>query len=150
MKPQLTILVVDDISRNRTLLIQQLKHIASSTQSHYIFAEAESGDDAVFKVLEKVTNEKTNYDLIFMDFNMPGSGQLLYGNGEESTIAIRAIEKEGQLSPSKIVTYTSTNPTQPFRGADIILSKPSTLTNLIAILRALKLLSDEHLSTPHK
>lgn len=140
----LSILVVDDAESNRISLISILTRILKmSLPGTFSITEAIHGDDAVSKVIQKIEIDKKNYQLIFMDFNMPAEEELKYKDGQEATLGIRAVEKAFHLQPNeigKIVTYTSSPRTAPFAGSDILLAKPCTRQNMEIVLENLSII----------
>lgn len=105
------ILVVDDVEDNRKLLgiyLQKTQH-----EVHY----AESGLEALRLV------EKTNFDIIFMDVQMP------HMDGHETTRLIRELERVQHREPTKILACTANAFNEDIQkslqaGCDMHLSKP--------------------------
>jgi CheY-like chemotaxis protein len=90
--------------------------------------EANNGQMAVDLVKDLLKTNHRSYDIIIMDFNMPVL------NGQEATHAIRILEnKMSSIKKSFIITW-STVKTQPYLGADAVLTKsipPEELYNLL-------------------
>ncbi|WP_413582797.1 ATP-binding protein [Bdellovibrio sp. HCB288] len=108
---RLRVLVVDDVDDNRNLLgIYLQKTIHNITY-------AESGSDAVTLV------EKNDFDVIFMDVQMPGM------DGHEATMRIREIEREQGRRAARIFACTANAFAEDIErslsaGCDMHLSKP--------------------------
>lgn len=105
------ILVVDDVDDNRNLF-----GIYLQKTTHQIFY-AENGRDAVDMA------EKENFDIIFMDVQMPGM------DGYEATAHIRAIEKKQGRTPARIFACTANAFSEDINrsmkaGCNLHLSKP--------------------------
>lgn len=109
----LSILITDDDAQNRIFIITMMQNMLNNAQIDQAF----SGDIALNMIQEKMAAGH-HYDVIFMDFKMPGL------NGEETTNAIRALEKNHpQLAKSLIFTWSSVKD-KPYAQADDWLPKP--------------------------
>ncbi len=120
---RLRILVVDDVDDNRNLLGIYLQ----KTIHHITYAE--SGSEAVALV------EKDNYDVIFMDVQMPGM------DGHEATMRIREIEREQGRRPARIFACTANAFAEDIErsmsaGCDLHLSKPIRKDTLIKAINS--------------
>jgi PAS domain S-box-containing protein len=109
--PRLSILVVDDVDDNRSLLGIYLQN--TTHQVSY----AGSGVEAVQKISD------ANYDLIFMDVQMPEM------DGYEATRRIRSIEASLGRAPTRIIACTANAFSEDVAksmqaGCDLHLSKP--------------------------
>ncbi len=115
-----TILIVDDAIYNRTTLIKLIKKQLPNVE----IDEAGDGKMSIDLVTHQIGKHQKNYDMIVMDFQMPGL------NGQLTTKAIRQIEQEAKLNDTSkafIVTWTSqpeyTN--KPYAGANTLMNKNS-------------------------
>lgn len=117
------ILVVDDVDDNRHLFgiyLQKTEHEISY---------AESGIDALRQV------EQENFDIIFMDVQMPGM------DGYETTRLIRELERVQNRQPAKILACTANAFTEDVEkslqaGCDMHLSKPIRKDTLIKAINS--------------
>lgn len=82
------VLVIDDSTINLKLMVEILKHFQAKIQTAINPKEA-------FTLMEK-----TNFDIIFIDQNMP------IMNGDKATIIIREMEKKKNIKPSIIYGLT--------------------------------------------
>ena len=89
----LSILITDDIAQNR----QWIADILYSIVPRAAIQEAENGTMAVQLVTDLIEVDGCSFDLIIMDFKMPGM------NGEKATESIRNIEKNAQISNNSII-----------------------------------------------
>ncbi|HWU41889.1 MAG TPA: response regulator, partial [Bdellovibrio sp.] len=118
---RLKILVVDDVDDNRNLFGIYLQK--SAHEIHY----ADSGIEALRMI------EALQYDIIFMDVQMPGM------DGYETTRLIRELERVQNRAPAKIFACTANAFKEDIEkslhaGCDMHLSKPvrkDTLINAI-------------------
>lgn len=122
--PSLKVLVVDDHSANRSLLIQQLEFLGQSVRSA---ADGREGLDCWLQ---------GGVDVVVTDCNMPVM------NGHEMARAIRRHEKNRGLPPCVIIGFTAN--AQPEERAKCIASgmndclfKPVSLSTLSSMLVAL-------------
>ena len=117
-------LIVDDDSSNRIVLKKMLEHIA-------LIDLASSGSEAV-DFFSKAINEKTKYDVIFLDIMMPEM------NGQEVLTQIRNLEKSNYIIPgegAKVIIITGLdNETAAFEshvlGCEAYLMKPFSRTQV--------------------
>jgi two-component system sensor histidine kinase EvgS len=111
------VLVVDDLSANRLVLVGQLELLG-----HEVVA-VESGERAL------QAWQHGGFDALITDCNMPGM------DGYELTRTLRAIEKQQQRSPSPVIGCTA-NAMEDERdrceeaGMDALLVKPVSLSQL--------------------
>jgi len=125
----LKILLVDDSSDNQLLIRSYLK----KTDHHLDVAD----NGAI--ALEKVQNSR--YDLILMDIQMPVM------DGYEATKAIRAWERDHDLSPTQIIALTALalkeEAAKIFQsGCNTHITKPVKKTTLLEVLQAYKVQVD--------
>lgn len=118
----INILITDDDENNRANLIYYLNHLLPNA----VIAEAADGEIAIRMVTTKINEESKNYDLIFMDYKMPGI------NGEETTNAIRRLEANLE-NPSIIITWSSAK-NFPYQQADDVMQKPARKQDVKNIL----------------
>jgi CheY-like chemotaxis protein/two-component sensor histidine kinase len=126
----LRILLVDDSEDNRTLINAYLKN------SNHIISEAVDGQMAVEMV------ENNEYDLIFMDMQMPVK------DGLTATIEIRAWESENNFNPVSIVALTAHVLKEEVEkcfsaGCSDYLSKPVSKKNLLYIIGKFAVVKNE-------
>lgn len=110
------ILIVDDMYTNRLRMGIVIRAMG------YTFQEAENGKIAIEKL------QKSNFDLILMDIEMPVM------NGLETTRHIRKFFS-GEKRETKIIAITAHNPEDFFNdykesGFDDLISKPLTKEKL--------------------
>ena len=119
------ILITDDDTHNRVFLMTILHQlIPTVTIDHAI-----NGKDAIELVTERIESSKQSYDLIFMDFKMPGL------NGEETTNAIRKLESQAyHLRKKSIIITWSSVKSAPYPNADDWMPKPPSKTEVESIL----------------
>ncbi len=86
--PSMRVLVVDDDAHSRNLIVRYLEHPSLTVES------VNDGADACTLL------EKTSFDLVFMDIEMPGMG------GLEAIGKIRAREKENGANPTPIIALS--------------------------------------------
>lgn len=115
----LKILIVDDIFTNRLLLSELIKTLGHES------CEAENGKEAVELI------NKTNFDLVLLDIEMPVM------NGIETCKYIRSLPAPG--SQIKVVALTAHNPGLFFEdytdvGFDELLTKPYSLEKIIDLI----------------
>ena len=118
----LRILLVDDAEDNRILILSHLKKYPFSVDT------AVNGEDALAKF------RAGKYDLILMDMQMPVL------DGYAATAAIRQLEKEGGLAPSKIISFTASVLKEDIEraaraGCDAHMSKPVKRTALLELIK---------------
>ncbi|HEX7675486.1 MAG TPA: ATP-binding protein [Bdellovibrio sp.] len=123
LNTRLKILVVDDVDDNRHLFGIYLQKTAHEIQY------AESGIDALRLI------EKTHFDIIFMDVQMPGM------DGYETTRLIRQMENVQGRAPSKILACTANAFTEDVQkslnaGCDLHLSKPVRKDTLLKAINS--------------
>jgi CheY-like chemotaxis protein len=120
--PSLNLLVVDDNSMVRKVLVMQLPKGS-------IISEASQGKEAVERFLEK------KFDIIFMDLRMPVM------DGIQATKEIRRIEKEKNLQRTWIVGI-SADAREEYQmnaiesGMDDFLTKPVSREKILDIIKA--------------
>ncbi len=120
---KLNILIVDDIFTNRLLLSELIKTLGHDS------AQAENGKEALDFF------EKTNFDLILMDIEMPVM------NGLETCQHIRRnFPEHKRLVP--IIALTAHNPSLFFddfsdAGFDELLTKPYSLDKIIELINTI-------------
>ena len=118
------VLVVDDIFTNRLLLAEVLRALELE------YDEVENGKEAIEAM------EKTSYDLVLMDIEMPVM------NGLETTRYIR--EKfPFPLNRTPVIALTAHNPQLFFEdfkdsGFDELLTKPYSVEKISSLLAGLK------------
>lgn len=109
----LSILITDDITENRAYIAQVIQSVLNNVQ----IQEAEDGETAVKMTEEKIAATGRSFDVIIMDYKMPGL------NGQQTTASIRQIENRAQaMQPSIIITWSSAL-NKPYQGADDWLPK---------------------------
>ena len=114
---QISVLIADDSTLIRRLLIQQL----AREPDFYVVGEAENGQDAVRLVLELRPN------IVLMDLNMP----IL--NGVQATEQIRS--RDPRILVLLLTSYEDLAPLGKMAGASDCLTKNCTPTQLLAALR---------------
>ena len=123
------ILIVDDDSTNRKLLLSMLEDNGECEV-------AENGKEAVERVRQRLEKKKKIYDVIFLDIKMPVM------NGHEALLEIRKLEEEHQIfigSGAKIVIVSALSDQQniisAFReGCEYYLVKPFQQTKLFQLM----------------
>lgn len=120
--PALHILVVDDNPANRILLAKQLAWLG---QHAYL---ASDGHEAL------ALWEKTNFDVIVTDCNMPGM------NGYQLTQTLREREREQHRAPAWIIGFTANAMHEVMErclqaGMNDCLFKPCSINNIATALR---------------
>jgi CheY-like chemotaxis protein len=111
---KITVLLVDDVTSNRNLMINTLQSLFPKQVQ---IDEANNGQMAIDLVAYSLKKSK-NYHLIIMDFDMP----LL--NGEKATYTIRLLESHTHQAKKSFIITWSTVKTEPYPGADVALAKP--------------------------
>jgi len=129
----ITILITDDIAQNRSYILQIISNMALNAQ----IQEAADGEIALKLVTAQIAKTGANFDLIIMDFKMPGI------NGQQTTTAIRQLEQAAKLNKqSYIITWSSAMST-PYVGADDWMPK---MVDKSDIMRVLHFVYHSHLS----
>lgn len=122
--PQPSILITDDDEYNQTQLIGLLKKKLPDAD----IVTAFDGQSALELIKQKIQATSHTFDLIFMDFQMPGI------NGEITTHMVRELEQAHALTrPSVIITWSSAK-TAAYPGADDWMPKPATMPELERVL----------------
>jgi len=122
------ILIVDDDSTNRKLLISMLEDNGECD-------EAENGQEAV-NLFKKRLDNKEHYDIVFLDIKMPVM------DGHETLLEIRKLEEHHQIllgQGSKIVMVSALSDQQniisAFReGCEYYLVKPFQQNKLFQLM----------------
>lgn len=127
----MNILLVEDEIVSQKILEKILSKYGSCTL-------ASKGDDALNYVIKNMS-QNNHYDLICLDIMMPKI------DGISVLSAIRDLEKQYQLSPSKIILITAMDEVNVVKdafnqGADAYVNKPIDLDKFIGILKKLGLL----------
>ncbi|KAL4491274.1 hypothetical protein ABPG72_021660 [Tetrahymena utriculariae] len=122
------LLIVDDTIFNIMALKTILKNV-----NNLVFDEAYNGQQAIEKVLQK-----KNYDLIFMDINMPVL------DGFEATQAITKLIEQRKIPFTTIIVVSAFNDESDRQrsfqsGAKAHIDKPVTLDNIYKAIRTVKL-----------
>lgn len=117
---EFSVLITDDDTSNRNYLAGLLQALLKDAT----IEEAEDGETAVILTLEKIKNTGKSYDLIFMDYKMPGL------NGQETTTAIRNMEDKASLEKKSVIITWSSAKNSPYSGADDWMPKPAGLAEL--------------------
>jgi CheY-like chemotaxis protein len=125
----LTILVTDDDENNRIFMSELVQSVIEQTS----LQTAQDGETAVKLVNEKIQRTGSSFDLIFMDYKMPGM------NGQETTLAIRQLEQATTGRKSIIITWSSAKDT-PYLQADDWLPKLANKQDMQALLTSVGLL----------
>lgn len=120
---KLKILIVDDIFTNRLLLTELIRTIGHESE------QAENGKEAIDLL------EKSNFDLILMDIEMPVM------NGLETTEYIRT-KFPSPKNVISIIALTAHNPNLFFEefgdaGFDELITKPYSLDKIIDVINNL-------------
>jgi len=118
----LRVLVAEDVETNQKIALEMIQMLGCEVDI------ADNGEEAIEKF------ENGNYDLIFMDCQMP------IMDGYEATRRIRELEREGKLSPVPIVALTAgINKEDKLRckdaGMNRYLTKPFSIPDITAVLR---------------
>ncbi|KAL4445517.1 hypothetical protein ABPG74_004591 [Tetrahymena malaccensis] len=122
------LLIVDDTIFNIMALKTILKNV-----NNLVFDEAYNGQQAIEKVLQK-----KNYDLIFMDINMPVL------DGFEATQAITRLIEQKKIPYTTIIIVSAFNDESDRQrsfqsGAKAHIDKPVTLDNIYKAIKTVKL-----------
>lgn len=97
----------------------------------------------VFNGLEgERLSESGNYDLLILDMKLPGAtGLEILKNAKEKKISSKIILSTGSLGVSKILKEGKIDPSDPdaatFRLADVLVSKPFDVVNLLQKIQSL-------------
>ncbi len=115
------ILIVDDILTNRLLLAEVLRKL------EFEFDQVGNGKEAIEAL------EKQDYDLVFMDIEMPVM------NGLETTVFIRE-KMPFPKNKTAIVALTAHNPQMFFDdfrdvGFDLLMTKPYSIEKILTIIK---------------
>lgn len=124
--PPLSILITDDDKRNRIILSDFLNILLTDK----VIVEAENGEMAIAVVKNKIQTSQQSFDLIFMDYKMPGI------DGEETTNQIREIEHNIDSTFKSIIITWSSAKHAPFPQADDWLVKPAAQHQIKSLLIA--------------
>jgi CheY-like chemotaxis protein len=121
------VLVVDDFSFNRLVIVEMLKSVSIEC------AEAESGPEAIALVIKRATELKP-IEVVLMDFEMPGM------NGPTASRTLLAMMQERGLQAPKIIAhtaYTSDEDILVCRGAGMVdfIPKPSSRALILSKIR---------------
>ncbi|EAS07821.2 response regulator receiver domain protein (macronuclear) [Tetrahymena thermophila SB210] len=122
------LLIVDDTIFNIMALKTILKNV-----NNLVFDEAYNGQQAIEKVLQK-----KNYDLIFMDINMPVL------DGFEATQSITRLIEQKKIPYTTIIIVSAFNDESDRQrsfqsGAKAHIDKPVTLDNIYKAIKTVKL-----------
>ncbi|OUS30291.1 hypothetical protein A9Q99_07415 [Gammaproteobacteria bacterium 45_16_T64] len=126
----LTLLVVDDNSTNRAVLGEQLEHWGAKVQL------AENGDQALALMQKRKSENKSPFDVAFLDYQMPEmDGSQLAEN----------IKKDSHLGKTRLVMMTSLTHRGDAKyfadlGFDAYFPKPATTSD---IFNALSVIVDD-------
>lgn len=125
MGNDIAVLITDDDTSNRVFLMTMLHQLIPNL----IIEHAINGKEAIQAVTEKIATTKCSYDIIFMDYKMPGL------NGEETTEAIRKLENQAYnlRKKSAIITWSSVK-NAPYPNADDWMPKPPSRQDLEHIM----------------
>jgi CheY-like chemotaxis protein len=110
------VLVVDDSTVNRKLLVRSLKGLGLAV------SDAENGAEAI-----QVVKDSPPFALIFMDLNMPVMGGLQ---------AMQELRAQGYTMP--IVALSGDTPLSPSTGFSASLTKPAMREDLVTVLKRFK------------
>lgn len=122
---KLSLLIVDDDPANRELIIENLSPLLTNLD----IEQAQDGNEAIAHAENKLIKTHQSFDFIIMDYQMP------FKNGQEATSTIRELENKHDIEPSKksfIITWSAAR-SEPFEGADAIMSKPLLPNELKAL-----------------
>src|SRR5665213_1791120 len=114
MKPQaITVLITEDDEQNQDFLFQLVRAALPTAN----ITTANDGETAIQMVTDKIDRTHSAFDIIFMDFKMPGI------NGQQTTLAIRQLEEKKALKNKSVIITWSSAKESPYLQADDWLPK---------------------------
>ncbi|TAK74145.1 MAG: response regulator [Gammaproteobacteria bacterium] len=119
-----SVLVTDDNPDNRVMAIECFRALLP----HAYPDEAGNGEIALNLVREKIRLTGKSYDLIMMDYQMPGL------NGQETTLKIREMEASLKEEEKSIIITWSAAKISPYEQANAIVKKPLIKDDLELLL----------------
>lgn len=121
---EISVLITDDSFHNRSAMLASVRSLLGEVQ----LDEAPNGEMAIDLVKEKIQTTGKSYDLIIMDYEMPGI------NGQQTTLKIREMEIDLDDGKKSFIITWSMAKIEPFKQANAILKKPLVLAELEHIL----------------
>jgi len=133
------ILIVDDNSVNRNILLEQIKHWKCRSIA------VESGAKAL-TVLESARKKDINIDLMIVDYHMPGM------NGEDLFYAVRAQDGYKQIPVIMLTSVNQDTITQRLQrnGLNAVMTKPARSSHLLNAITECLFEAQGRSSTPIK